>query len=474
MAAGVEPLPARGSAGGRFQKGVTRRRLLGAGAAGVLSGAVLAACSTTGASGRTARAGAGPSSAHAGITLLFAPGYGAVTYNSTLVSLFQEAIQPFLAATPGVRVDFTASCCNGTTLATQNLAGAAPDVSAQFETQVILPAHAALDIAPYVQRDNVDTSVFGAGRLSVWQSNTGALYGLPMDTNAYGMVLNLTELNALGLSVPAKNWTSGDAQRLFERATHTNSQGKRVSGGSVMCYRDQVYMPDSLYLHGYGATYADPANPAQCTLHTPAAIAAGHWVFDPLVNGVCQNVHSCFPFNMYYGTAVIDVFGLCSMLMTAQQLRGFDWDFWPMPTFPQGRFTHAGSDAYVIASGTKHPEQAWELVKWLATQPDWQRFQMNAMLLAPVVQNLWDQYDTVVSAVAPPLATKDLTVLRDMGTFVLDSNFAYAPNEAVTIMGTYANQILAGKLSVDAAFPRIAAQINALEQAAAAGGQTSA
>ncbi len=450
----------------------TRRRLLGVGAATVLTGTALAACSGPGTAGggkagSSSTAQARPSGSSSGITLVFTPTSGAVPFNQTLIALFQEAVQPFLQANPGVHVRFVPGCCNAATLVQQNLAGDAPDVSAQYQTGIILAGHAALDISAYVRRDNVDLTVFGGNRLSVWRDRLGGLYALPLDTNAYGMILNLTVLEQRGVVVPSKNWTSQEAQRLFEQATYIDSTGRRVSGGAVMCYRDGAYLPESFYLRGYGASYADPSNPAICTLDTSGAIAAGHWALDPLISGVCQNVRSCFPQNLYAGKAVADGFGLCAMIEMAQQLNGFSWDFWPMPRFPEGTYTVIGPDGYVIASQTKYPEQAWALVKWLTTVPTWQQFQMKAMLLPPVLTSLWDYYEQVVAAVAPPLATKDLSVLRNLGGYVLDSNFKYGQDQTILIMQTVAHEIMAGKTSVDAGFQQIAAQINALEAAQA-------
>ncbi len=450
---------------GVWNRGFTsRRRLLGAGAA-MVSGTVLVACGghRAGNGHQGSRSAALPSTSFSGITLTLTPNVGQVPFNSTLVRLLEQAVQPFLAVTPGVRVRFLPGPSTRTLVA-ENLAGTAPDISGGPPAP-LLAADAALDLTSYVRRDNVDLAAFGAGRLSVWQYR-GGLYALPSDNNAYGMIINLTELNQRGLTAPPKNWTSVEAARLFSAATHTDPQtGRVVAGGAVMCYREGVPMPESFYLYGFGAAYASPDDPAICTLGTSQAIEAGNWVYSQLVNGTATNIRSCFPQNLAAGSTMCDGFGLCAMIQTAQQLRGFEWDFWPMPTFPKGLFTHAGSDGYIILSQTKHPEQAWELLKWMTTEPDWQEFTMKTSLLAPFSLNLWDQYVTVVGQVAPPMATKDLGVLRDMGTFVLDSNFKYAIPQTLSIMGNVGSQLLTGKLSVDKGFPLIADQINAVETA---------
>lgn len=198
---------------------------------------------------------------------------------------------------------------------------------------------------------------------------------------------------------------------------------------------------------------------------SPQAIAAGRWCYEQLLNGTATNSTQCFPQNLAAGKTVIDIFGLCSMVQIATELRGFEWDFWPMPSMPQGPYTDAGPDSYVIPANSKHPKEAWELLHWMVSGTHWQTWQMKTMLGAPVLNSLWNQYYTTLRSVAPPLAHKDLEILNSLGHIHIRDDFKYNDPAATKILKTFGQSIQARKMTVAQAFPLMTAQINALETA---------
>jgi len=443
----------------------SRREVLKGAAVAAAAGTALSACANSSAnSSSSASAPAAPTTAQNATTIVWAPWHN-VSYDNTLVGLFQEAVQPFLEQNKTIRVQFSPNCCNGGNLVTAELAGNAPDLSTQYNTGTIIANNVALDLMPYIQEYNLNLSDYSAGRISHWQQGDG-LYGLPSYTNVYGMIVNTTALNSMGVPLPSKQWTYQEAQQTFESATRTVN-GKKVAGGAIACHHKSAYMPASFILAGFGAAYVDPANPAHCVADSADAVAAGNWVFGQLLQGTATDISSCYPKNLAANKTVIDGFGLCSMVQIAAEIKGFAWDFWPMPSFPKGAYTSAGPDSYVIAANTKHPKETFELLQWVVGGTSWQTWQMKTMLGAPVLNSLWSEYYTTLRTVAPPLATKDLEILGSLGEIHIREDFKYNDPAATTILKTFGNDIKSQKMAVPQAFQEMTGQINALETAQA-------
>lgn len=439
----------------------SRREVLKGAAVAAAAGTALSACAnSTANSSSSASAGAAPTTAQNVTTIVWAPWHN-VSYDHTLVGLFTEAVQPFLQQNKGLRVQFSPNCCNGGSLVTAELAGNAPDLSTQYNTGTIIANNVALDLMPYVKEYNLNLSNYSAGRISHWQQG-GGLYGLPSYTNVYGMIVNTSALDSMGLALPSKQWTYLQAQQTFESATRTVN-GKKVAGGAVACHHKGAYMPASFILAGFGAAYVDPTDPARCVADSTEAVAAGNWVFGMLKQGTATDISQCYPKNLMANKTVIDGFGLCSMVEIAAQVKGFEWDFWPMPSLPKGPYTNAGPDSYVIAANSKHPKETFALLNWVVADTVWQTWQMKTLLGAPVLNSLWSEYYTVLRTAAPPLASKDLEVLGSLGEIHIREDFKYNDPAATKILQTYGTDIKSGKMGVSQAFQEMTAQINAME-----------
>jgi multiple sugar transport system substrate-binding protein len=65
----------------------------------------------------------------------------------------------------------------------------------------------------------------------------------------------------------------------------------------------------------------------------------------------------------------------------------FAWDVAAMPAGPEGRATSVNSAGFVIASGSQHPDQAWEFVKYAVSSAGQTRL-TELGLAIPVLQSL--------------------------------------------------------------------------------------
>ena len=431
----------------------TRRQLIGAGATG--AGAVLAA----GLMGPVALAAA-PTAGSGVVELLVS----LIGTSPVWIEIGNRGIAPFLAANRGIRIKWVPGIGDSQFVG-DILAGAAPDVFGTGFQGEVMQAHALLNLAPYASAANVDFGIWN-GIAGHWRTE-GAVWGLPYNTNAYGMIVNEGMLDAAGIAYPSPTWDYAEAAKLWAASTSVTSK-KHVYGGGLLGQATAGNVPASCYLHGWGGSYVDPTNPRHCTLDSPQAIAAGEWFFDLLLSGKAWLTTSTFPAQWSKGLAVSDIFGMNALPQIAAQFQGQKWDFWPLPSFPQGVFNDSGPDALTVSAISKQPSAAWSFIYWMAAQPDWQRWMMKVELMGPVLNALWPEYVATLQQYAPPLRGKNLGVLTEISSHLaVRSDFEYLPSEATNILNSWGGKILSKSISVAGAFAAAAKQINALETTAA-------
>jgi multiple sugar transport system substrate-binding protein len=61
-------------------------------------------------------------------------------------------------------------------------------------------------------------------------------------------------------------------------------------------------------------------------------------------------------------------FDVYSYVSRAREVKDFKWDIAPLPEGPEGRFPMLGQAGYTMFAGSKHPEEAKELLKFLTSQ----------------------------------------------------------------------------------------------------------
>ncbi len=75
----------------------------------------------------------------------------------------------------------------------------------------------------------------------------------------------------------------------------------------------------------------------------------------------------------------------------------------PFPAGPQRRVTLATTDGFAVYSGTKHPEAAWELMKFFVS-PEYGRAMAEAQLLQPARASLVNEWVEIVRTIPGAIA----------------------------------------------------------------------
>jgi len=453
------------AAGGRPGGRLTRRRLLGVSAAVVagVGGAVLVASS-----GRLR--GVGPSSAHPPAVLTFQPS-GTIPWNRTTVALYQDVLRAFHDANPGVRVDLAPTPWHGNVQAI--LGGTGADViSDNYPPSYIAPGgNLLLPVDGYLRRDGLDGSQWPAAQLAAYRAAAPdqRLYMLPGYFCPLVYAVRLSDFDAAGVARPDPAW-SHLAFAAAAKAVTRESGGKKRFGAVVDWYSDHIGGA-SWPFFAFGGGMLDGQGGAN--LSSAGGVQAGEYLYEELLwPGVATTRDLLGPgfgsteFVQDRTTMQLSWNGL--VLDNAQRFKGFAWDYYPAPTFPRGPTGAAANDFYAIAATTRHPEEAWALLRFLAADASsrgWQRGLMKIGLLQPSLNALWDEWIATMQAAAPPLRYKRLQAFKDMAVSGRAFPQQYYPrlDEQCQNLSVPSLRALWGRSTdVRSAFARIDVLVNAL------------
>ena len=458
------PVPARGS----------RRTLLRAAAGGAAAAALaptLAACAGGGASGaaRGSASSALPGVANPTTVLNFAPNWQGATWNKTALELNQEFFDTnYPAKHPGVRVvvhngsvqggaggqiaasiagsgylDVFQDCCND--LATLNASG------------ILQP------LDDYLKRDNIDASIWPKGHVEVltWD---GKLKALPAYDGPCVIFYRQDLLDALGFPYPDPNWDYKTATTLWTSCVGKTKSGSQRGGCSIF---DTGYSELlNWWVHAWGGQEMTPDRKTALT-DSPQVQDMGTYVQENWKSKAL--VGRSDPSSLVREQCVFKQSGGWELLPAALQLGNkYKWDILPVPKWPAGRSTFLNIDYYVLNAVSKNLDAAWDLIKYVCAEPDYQRFQMQTTLVQPCLLSLYDQWETIAVSTAPVLTGKAINWYKDAATggYAWPTLFfEYQATQAQSLIDTWMGQVWTGKVSAQLGLSQLTQQINALQKA---------
>jgi multiple sugar transport system substrate-binding protein len=195
------------------------------------------------------------------------------------------------------------------------------------------------------------------------------LYGIPFSTPPMMMYYNKKLFQDKGLKTPTElydegNWTY---EQLLKAAQAISDPDQGVYG--VNFIRNGWANWDSslmTVLRAHGAELLSEDGTA-FTLNSPEGKQALEFYFDAIFT---HEIHPKPGDQTTFESGKIGIQQeLYSYMGKARAIEDFEWDIVPLPEGPQGRGTTLGFAGYSIIKGTEHPEEAFELLKFL-TGPD--------------------------------------------------------------------------------------------------------
>ncbi len=449
--------------------GLTRRRAIGRGllaTAGVVAGGGMVG----GLSGvaEAARRAAAPTRGSGVIQLVLQAQWNA-TWNPTAQGIADAFVaENFNRTHPGIRAKLWPFGSGGSSgiIAASLAGGTVPDIIADCCTAIptYIDSGWLVPLDPFLKQDNINTGIWSKEHVAALNVG-GHQYGLPSYEGPAVMVYRQDLLDQAGVAYPNPDWTYTDAVKVWEQSFAVQGTQKRA-GASL------EWVPGINYLlHGWGGTEMDSTR-TRCLLDSTQAISAGQWFYDLIFRNVVvyrndvSGLVSSPPQEVFSMCGGWDVFNMATQLGYR-----YKWDILPMPKWPTGFATFVNSDFYGINRATKHLDAAWELLKWMAVEPMWTRFEMRTTLTEPALLSLWDEWEGIVTAAAPPLNGKALYYFKDAalsGRTYPHIYFRSGALQADTIIADWFTKIGNHQVSVVEGFTQAAHQVNAWEQEAGA------
>ncbi len=243
-----------------------------------------------------------------------------------------------------------------------------------------------LDLRPYVKRD------LDQHTISDWDpvqyralfTPDGKQFGLPKYHGALALYYNKDLFDAYHVKYPAGSWTHEDYLQAMIQLTHDrDGDGKTDLWGSMTdVYWDRV----QVHVNGWGGHFVDPDNPTVCRMADQPALDALEWLrarmWDDGVMAKLPDVGRLSPTDAFLAQKVAMVEDGSWSLKNILTRATFRLGVAPLPAGPVRKVTLATTDGFGIYAGTKDPDAAWELVKFLIS-PDYGRAMARAAFLQP-------------------------------------------------------------------------------------------
>ena len=278
-------------------------------------------------------------------------------------------IEGFKAVNPNieVRIDRRPAEQYWDKLQVEFAAGTTPDITLTNMDQVV-PAAARgmlVDLKPFYERDGIDLGAYWYPVEDEW-SWQGAIYGGLLYAGGQMTYVNKDLLAAAGLEFPADDWTWDD---LLTYARAMTDAGQNQYGVHIAPINPPYW--SSSFIHGAGGTVLNEARD-QCTLNTPEARRGLQFIADLIhKEQVMPSPTAIEGQENPFLTGKIGIYFGGSWDEAAIRTAGFDWDFAHMPVNAETgtRNVQMGSNAWSILSTSENQEAAWEVIKYLISEP---------------------------------------------------------------------------------------------------------
>ena len=269
-----------------------------------------------------------------------------------------------------------------------------------------------LDLRPYVQADLDRATIedWDPVQYKSYFTREGRQYALPKYHGALALYYNKDLFDQARVDYPSDSWNHDDYLAAMKRISKDrNEVGKPSLWGSMM---DISWERLQVHINAWGGHFADPNDPTKSQMADPAALQALEWIrarmWDEKVMATALNVQN-------KGTQ--DAFAAGQLAMVEEgswALKGiltnanFRVGLAAFPSGPARRATLATTDGFGIYAGTKHPDAAWELLKFLISK-EYGRAMAKAQFLQPARASLVDDWIQFIRIEFPD-KTKDLNI----------------------------------------------------------------
>lgn len=267
-----------------------------------------------------------------------------------------------------------------------------------------------LDLRPYVAADLDRATIddWDSVQYKSFFTREGRQYALPKYHGALALYYNKDLFDAARVDYPTEAWTHDHYLDAMKRIAHRNG-GKSAVWGSML---DLSWERLQVHVNDWGGHFVDPQDPKKSRLADPPALQALEWIrarmWDDKVMATpldMQNKGTQEAFVAGQLAMVEDGSWALKNILTQAKFRV---GLAPMPAGPARRATLATTDGFGIYAGTKYPDAAWELLKFLISK-EYGRAMAQAQFLQPARASLVDEWVGFIRSEFPE-QTRDMNI----------------------------------------------------------------
>jgi multiple sugar transport system substrate-binding protein len=313
-------------------------------------------------------------------------------------SMAQSMLDQFHQQQPNIRVFYTPDPEKlDEQMMSDFAAGTAPDVMAGCCD--FFPAWAQkgylLDLRPFIEADLEKETIndWDPVQFKALSLKDGAQFALPKYHGALALFYNKDLFDRLAVDYPDSSWDHDDYLRAMQQINIIQTlSNDRVSWSSML---DISWERIQMHVNGWGGHLVDPEDDTRSRMADREALEAMEWIRDRM----WKDSLMASPLdvrNLSLQDAFIDEqvamiedgsWSLKDILENAQFRVGVT----SFPSGPKRKVTLATTDGFAIYAGTKHPEAAWELLKFI-TGREYGRAMMRTHLLQPARASLVEEW----------------------------------------------------------------------------------
>lgn len=327
----------------------------------------------------------------------------------------QRMLDQFHSAHPNISVFFTQDPDNlDEEMMDDFRNGTAPDVVAGCCD--FFPAWAQngylLDLRPYVEAD-LDSAViddWDTAQYKALFTADGVQFGLPKYHGALALYYNIDLFERYAVDRPDDSWNHNDYLQAMGQITLGRDRLRELRRWASMF--DISWERIQVHVNGWGGHFVDPEDATRSLMASSESLEAMRWLRDRIWADQfmaspldVKNLETRQAFIQGQLAMVEDgSWALKDILENASFRVGVA----PFPAGPKRRVTLATTDGWGIYAGTKYPEAAWELLKFLVSR-DYGRAMAQAHLLQPARASLVDEWAQTIRQEYPS-QTKEMNL----------------------------------------------------------------
>lgn len=301
-----------------------------------------------------------------------------------------NAINKYMELFPQVKVEFSQGDCGVDFAACRTLiaGGTMPDVFVPgiWNYNTMINSGVLEPIASYIEADGLATADFNPKAIESLQAiSDGQLYGLPMGYNCQSLYYNTDMFDAAGLAYPdpTGNYTWDDVRAWAKKLTLDENgntaespdfDDSKITQWGITTLAIQKIIPsfDHMML-AFGGSLMTLPDRQTANLEHPDSIRAWQFIQDLIYVDKSHVGPDAYQEQAGYlrwvaGQVAIQTGSHEQVSLVAAQNPGMKFDMVALPKEKAGNATNVQYHIWSIYKETEKKENAWHLVRWLATE----------------------------------------------------------------------------------------------------------